>query len=314
MKSCGVLTNDGRTGRLEMRCPGCDAYVDKMRSATVSPFVARRVWNREPHRATLLICGNCGLQSFNPGLDTGDLASLYRGYRSSEYQRERQRVEPWYTPMFNANLESESLILRRRSAVRNILNAHLDFRPRNILDYGGNRGELAAPIFPDSSTYVFDISGKQPLPNVTRLNDLDACRAIDFDLVVCSNVLEHVTRPMQMLQQILYAAPQATLFLEVPIEMPLSFGETFKRTVQQALLCARDPGLAASLFRLGFILQMHEHVSYYTEEALQCAAVRAGYRSLNRGAYFLRGAKLGIFHWPSRLAWIVAVPTNAVTD
>src|SRR5690348_16766985 len=113
-----------------MVCLACGSARVHRRAATVSPFIAMRVWKRPPHRGELCTCTICGLRFFEPLLTESDLSRLYRDYRGREYQTLREQFEPWYTVKFNASLEAPEVIARRRDAMRSVLNAHLGFRPQ----------------------------------------------------------------------------------------------------------------------------------------------------------------------------------------
>ena len=143
---------------------------------------------------------------YNPRLDDGDLRKLYSGYRAEEYREMRHSSEPWYTAEFNADLASEESYRKRRAKLAPILQQNIKNRKINrILDHGGDRGDLVVGLFPGAEAFVYDISGIPAREDVTAIGDPAACRA---DLIINSNVLEHVRFPVDLVKQILDAAPE----------------------------------------------------------------------------------------------------------
>jgi hypothetical protein len=168
------------------------------------PSLALRIWSREPFCVDWVECARCGFLFYNPRLDDGDLQRLYSGYRLQEYQQMRHTSEPWYTPKFNEGLASPALYTRRRAALAPLLLRHLDGRPvRRILDYGGDRGDLVAGLIEGAEAFVYEISGIPAVAGVTAVQDPAACRP---DLIINSNLLEHVGSPQDLVRSILRSA------------------------------------------------------------------------------------------------------------
>ena len=63
------------------RCVVCDGEIRELRQALVSPFLAKRIWNRPPFPVTLAECQACGFIFYNPRLDDDEAMRLYSGYR-----------------------------------------------------------------------------------------------------------------------------------------------------------------------------------------------------------------------------------------
>ena len=79
-----------------------------------------------------------------------------------------------------------------------------------------------------AEAFVYDISGIPATKGVTAITDPAACKA---DLIINSNVLEHVGFPVDLVKQILNAAPEEGLvFLEVPCENSSGLYENRKAT------------------------------------------------------------------------------------
>lgn len=265
-------------------CVLCGGEIRFCKRALVAPFLARRIWNREPFCVDLVECTACGFQFYNPRLEDAELGALYRGYRSPEYQRMRQASEPWYTTKFNEELASAASYETRRAKVGTILRKHLGGRRvQRILDYGGDRGDLVVGLLEGAEAYVYDISGIAAAAGVTAVDDPVACRA---DLMVNSNVLEHVGFPRALVEAMLRACPaEGLLFLEVPCESPYGAVRLLRRVAQMAWMAAAHPGLAGYVARPESLYMMHEHINYFTERSLRGLMEAAGGAVMASGIY-----------------------------
>ena len=266
------------------QCVICNGDIRLRKRALVAPFLAARIWNREPFCGNLVQCVECGFLFYNPRLDDTDLHSLYRNYRSDEYQKMRHASEAWYTPQFNFELASEDSYARRRALLGPLLQKHLTGRNiSRILDYGGDRGDLVAGLLEGVEAFVFDISGVPAAGGVSPVNDPAACQA---DLVINSNVLEHVGFPREVMADILAASPRGGLvFIEVPCECPFGISRILRRMVQIGVMSVTRPALALQVLRPASLYMMHEHINYFTEQTLTKLAQNSGASVIASGAY-----------------------------
>lgn len=252
------------------RCICCAG--DRLRSspAVLMPFVAHRVFGWEPVEITQawgmqtlrlgmayplcnsVQCEACGALFLDMRFSDAEMDRLYSGYRGPEYTAQRERFEPGYA--------SRNSLLMERAAylpqVEAIIAPHLS-GPPHVLDWGGDTG-LNTP-FRDSaaSVSVFDISGLTMAEGVTAM-DRAGLAGADFDLVVCSNVLEHVPRPAGLLDDIgAVMTPRTLLYLEIPLEAHV----------------AENPGVANLAAGKK---HWHEHVNFFTEPALRALITRSG--------------------------------------
>ena len=278
-------------------CVICNGAIAKVKRALVAPFLAARIWNRKPFCVELVRCKGCGFLFYNPRPDDEELQRLYSDYRKDEYLRMRHASEPWYTAQFNEDLASTASYEMRRAKVRSILEAHLgERRIRRILDHGGDRGDLVAGLLEGAEPFVYDISGVQAAAGVTPTTDPAGCAA---DLILNSNVLEHVGFPRLLVGEILKAAPKGGLvYLEVPSEAPLEVSRMVRRIAQIAVMSAAHPGLARHILRPASLYMMHEHINYYTEESLASLLRLSGARVIGAGVYASSGR-----YGKSDMAW-----------
>src|SRR5689334_9104980 len=96
------------------RCLICDCPIQQQKSGLVAPFLAHRVWNREPFDVNLARCGSCGFVFFTQRLSMDEERRLYDGYREDDYQKTRYQYEPWYTKSLNDHLRAETGVLESR--------------------------------------------------------------------------------------------------------------------------------------------------------------------------------------------------------
>lgn len=270
------------------QCVICDGAIRQVKRALVAPFLARRIWNRNPFCVDLVQCQGCGFMFYNPRLDESDLRSLYAGYRSEEYQRMRHSFEPWYTVAFNNNLASPKSYETRRAKLAPILREHIGKRTiRRVLDYGGDRGDLVVGLVEGAEMFVYEISGVSAAAGVTATTDPIGCRA---DLTINSNVLEHVGFPRDLVSEILGAAPDGGLvYLEVPCESPLGFARVFRRLAQIGVVSLARPKIAPSMMRPASFYMMHEHINYFTEQNLAVLVQSCGGTVIASGSYQTSG-------------------------
>jgi methyltransferase family protein len=265
-------------------CVICEGAIRELKRALVAPFVANRTWNRTPFCVDLVECEACGFMFYNPRLEDEDLRRLYGSYRSEEYQKMRFDSEPWYTKKFNEDLASPGSYELRRAKLSPILKEHLGPRKiGRILDYGGDRGDLVAGLLEGAEAYCFDISGIEAAPGVTGTNDPASCKA---DLIINSNVLEHVGFPRVLVNEILQAAPEGCLiFLEVPCEAALGFKRIVRRVAQIGIMTLTRPSLARHIVRPASLFMMHEHINYFTEHCLTTLVHVCGAEVVASGSY-----------------------------
>jgi hypothetical protein len=284
-------------------CVICDGAIRRIKRALVSPFLAARIWNRRPFCVDLVECNACGFMFYSPRLDDAEASRLYAGYRSEEYQRMRHASEPWYTVSFNAQLGSQAIYDRRRPVLAAILRQHIDEGEiRCVLDYGGDRGDLVCGLIDGAAAFVYDISGIPAVDGVTATADPAACKA---DLVINSNVLEHVGFPRVLLGEIVKAIPQGGLvFLEVPSELPFGFARVFRRIVQSGIVALTRPALARRVLRPASLYLMHEHINYFSEQSLATLIHSCGCRVIGAGSYVMDS---GVEKAP--MVWCLGTPT-----
>lgn len=255
----------------------------------VSGFLARRAWGGSPEIIKLAECLRCGFRFFERGLSAEESERYYRGYRNHEYQRQRQRWEPFYTPGRHAAVEAWAEQPDRIANLRQALarsNTPAEFR--SALDHGGGRGQMLAAV-EAARKAVFDPSGEFTLPEIehhTREPEIPG----GWHIALCCQVLEHVSDPLAYLRRVAgLLAADGWLYVEVPPEN-WTLATTGSRRLQWLSALCRVPPLmmaidmlsAASRIRRGRIpawgvLSMREHINFFTVAALNRLLERAGF-------------------------------------
>jgi hypothetical protein len=234
---------------------------------------------------------------YNPRLEDDEAKRLYADYRLPEYQRMRHASEPWYTVKFNAKLASPESYDRRRKILGPILHSHIGEREiRRVLDYGGDRGDLVAGLIDGAEAFVYDISGIRAAEGVTSTTRPAECKP---DLIINSNVLEHVGFPHCFLEETLKIAPAGSLmFVEVPYETPFASARIVRRIVQIGVMTLTRPALARHVISPASLYMMHEHINYFSERSLTSLMRSAGCSVTATGSYAVdHGAGKAQFVW-----------------
>lgn len=250
-------------------CVCCGAEYLSAAPAILMPFVAHRAFGWTPVHidaswglrtvesgnayalCNSLLCVRCGLLFLDIRFSDDEMHRLYAGYRGDDYCSLRERYEPGYV----ARNRALSVARGHRREVEAFLLPHLGTPPARVLDWGGDTG-LNAPFLGEAcGVDVFDISENAPVDGARRV-DLDSVRSAHYDLIVCSQVLEHLPNPHEALMEIREAlSPRSLLYVEVPLEKVMEFH-------------ASDP--------LRHKRHWHEHVNFFSRASLEALMARSG--------------------------------------
>jgi len=242
-------------------CCGCDQL--QRSPAVLMPFVALRVFGHEPVEITAdwglrdlrqgtaytlcnsLQCQECGGLFLDYRFTDEQMGALYHNYRDDLYNTQRTRFEPGYANVI-AHYHQRAAYL---DEVEVWLAPRLPEAPA-ILDWGGDSGINSPFREHNRLLHIHDISGVELVAGAERV-DLQRIGQTHYDLVSCSQVLEHVSFPRQLVEQMLSAVGKGTLlYLEVPHEV----------------LVREHPG---SLELAPLKRHWHEHVNFFTEAAMR---------------------------------------------
>jgi len=225
------------------------------------PFVAHRVFHWAPVSidaswglktiadgqaysiCNTLYCKDCGFVFLDLRFSDQELDRLYANYRGDAYVNLRDHYEPGY---------------RDRNQVLQVGNAHTpDVEaflepvvqlPVKLLDWGGDTGKNTPFQTCQTAFDIYDISDKTPVTGARRITKTEIQSTV-YDLIVCSNVLEHVPYPASLLGEIRACMGAHTvLYLEVPLEEIM-----------------KDPFPSFQRNKRHW----HEHVNFFSQAALE---------------------------------------------
>lgn len=255
--------------RIASRCVCCDSVRLQASPAVLMPFIADRVFGWKPVRidaswglktipegmaytvCNTLYCEDCGLVFLDIRFSDAELARLYHDYRGASYTRLREHYEPNYTVRNDALNQSIDYL----PGIEAWLLAHMP-SPCRVLDWGGDDGHNTPFRGQAELVHVFEISDKPMLDGVTRV-ERHAFHGEGYDLIVCSNVLEHVPYPEHILRDIAQVMrPGTRLYLEVP----------FESLMQQDLA---SPHLHKR--------HWHEHINFFSQTSLVKLLTHCGF-------------------------------------
>lgn len=235
------------------------------------PFVAHRTFGWEPVEITddwglrtikngmaysicnSVQCSNCELLFLDIRFNENEMNSLYVGYREKQYTELREKYEPGYKEK-NDGLNSG---IHYIPDIEQFLSPHLTF-PVSILDWGGDTGKNTPFKTCNTLLHVYDISSKPVIVNGAK--NIDKLTAINtqYDLIVCSNVLEHVPYPTEIVLDIKNSMKRDTvLYIEIPQEDLIRTADT-KTDLHEKKK------------------HWHEHINFYTEKSIEKLITRCG--------------------------------------
>lgn len=259
-----------RSERTARFCPCCLSADLARSSAVLMPFVADRALGWAPvdidetwglrtiangHAYSIcnsVECGACGVMFLDIRFTGAELGRLYDDYRGEAYTALRERYEPDYRAR-NDSLKDGILYL---DVVEDFLRPHVPL-PVRMLDWGGDTGKNSPFKAQASRFHIHDISLARAIPGAAFVAR-DQIDPASYDLIVCSNVMEHIPHPIDLLEEIAGCMTDATvLYLEIPFEA----------------FMARNQGNPR---RLAAKRHWHEHVNFFSRTSVERLCANAG--------------------------------------
>ncbi len=161
-----------------------------------------------------LHCQECGHLFVDYRFDDLEMQRLYADYRGADYTKLRELYEPGYASRNAMLCEGASY----KIAVESFLAPMLPPGSLSILDWGGDTGVNTPFEARRHCLDIYDPSAKT-LQHGTPIKDLVATNNRTYDLIVLSEVLEHIPFPVKTIRTILpIIAEKTLLYIEFPFE------------------------------------------------------------------------------------------------
>lgn len=266
--------NSAARPRIAAACICCGAPNLEKSPAILMPFVAHRVFGwvpveiddswglrtiRNGHAYSIcnsVSCLDCGMLFLDIRFSDAEMEALYSGYRQAEYTALRSHYEPGYAERNDAVNLGIDFIPEIEAFLAPLLPS-----PVRVLDWGGDTG-INTPFKNVSALFhVYDISDKPGVADAIMV-DRDTMQRTSYDLIVCSNVLEHIPYPLDTLFDIRDLMSRETvLYIEVPHE------EIVRQNPAGTVLC-------------GLKRHWHEHINFFGLEPLRRLLAAAGLKAI----------------------------------
>jgi hypothetical protein len=268
-QSTGLIKVE-KNERLALSCICCTSKHLRSSPAVLMPFIAKKVFDYDPVEITkdwglrdiqtgmayslckTLECKECGVLFLDYRFSDYEMARLYDDYRGKVYNNLRTKFEPEYGVIASNYKERAAYILD----VENFLSPYVP-KDLAVLDWGGDSGINSCFRFNAKLLHIYDISGINVCSEAQKVS-LDECSLYKYDLVTCSQVLEHVPYPSKVLSNIVKVMKSETiLYLEVPLE-PIFQEKTL------------------SSYRGENKKHWHEHINFFSQPSLVKLAQSCG--------------------------------------
>ena len=222
--------------RIANFCVCCGFQDIKKSPAILLPFISQRVfgwapteitdeWGLEPYGiksgfsysiCNTLSCSNCNHIFLDVRFDDEEMTNLYDKYREEEYTALREKYEPGYA-LRNEKLRSgNNYVFEVEKFIKPYLNSEKSF---SILDWGGDTGKNTPFSSECGKLHIYDISNKSVDLEKARVVSKPEMESTHYDIIVCSNVLEHIPYPISLLENITLIMNKGTLlYIELPYE------------------------------------------------------------------------------------------------
>lgn len=272
MDTAAEIDSNQKKERVSTECIICASKKLRSSLAILMPFIAHRIFGWAPVQideawelntikngnaysiCKSLYCENCTLLFLDIRFSENELKTLYQDYRGKSYTALREFYEPGY---LKRNLDLDAGV-EYVEQIENFLKPHLS-SPIKMLDWGGDTGKNS-PFKANAEVFdIYDISSKEVVKGATVVSKSTAFSK-KYNLVICANVLEHVSYPIDLLNDIKKVmTPEAVLYVEVPLEdVVRSFGS-------DAYLKKKH---------------WHEHINFFSEDSLRYLITSVGFQVL----------------------------------
>lgn len=233
-------------------CAICNNSLTFSSNAEFAPFLKERMFLGKEKSTMLMHCPKCRSYYSYYRPNDKEMSRLYLNYRDDEYVKQRNKYESEYTEEFNRSLfEPADGGKGRKQRISTFIEEYIDLKKiKNILDFGGDKGQFIPDIFENVSKYVFEISGTYVVEGVQLITEFDKLKNIKWDVIFCNMVLEHLSDVPGYFENLISLMEEETLlYIEVPSEKFMENSE---------------------------FIYIHEHINFFREETFLCLAEMKG--------------------------------------
>jgi hypothetical protein len=222
------------------------------------------------------LCDSCGFGFFDYRYSDDEMSLIYDNYRGKNYTKIRSTWEPWYTDIYNDGHYSEKFVVRRREVIEQFLKRNNLSTAKTIIDVGGDSGQFI-PALNSEKRYVFDLSSKEMVEGVIRIDSLNSVDEID--LIIYAHVLEHVADPISELSELLEHS--SWIYIEVPFGVPvinrvrrnkIRFLFRLLDSLSESRWAKSSQPAAARIVKPKFPLTQSEHLNFFSMKSLEMIA------------------------------------------
>ena len=170
-----------------MNCLICNSSNIKKYESRTGDFLSSRIFeNKKSIDINLIHCLDCGFSFYDYRLSDEEIALLYKGYRNSDYQKQRQQYDCWYTKEINDMIgKIYKEIECKKKTLLKILNKYVNLNYiKTILDYGGDKGQNIPNVTDDTKVVILQgvdvhlVEGDKLNFKITTFDDLMMLKAL----------------------------------------------------------------------------------------------------------------------------------------
>ena len=235
------------------KCVCCQGTNFTFYNGVVYPFIIYRLTGIKGSfgGCRSVVCKDCGVIFMGYRYTDDEFLKIYNGYRNEEYIKERTEDDVEYSK----KNDWFSKRVPYMDAIENLIKPFVKL-PVTVLDWGGDTGHNA-PFEDDRSLlHVYDIGDNEVIEGALKIDQPED----RYDLVVCANVLEHVSYPVEILKEIVRTMDShSVLYIEVPDEQ-----------IGEIDLQVKD-----------YLLPWHEHINYFSPRSIGEMLDAAGLNAVN---------------------------------
>ncbi len=230
-------------------CIMCGSHELTYDRAHFAPFLKERVFLGQEKETRLMHCLHCGTYYSEYRPDATEMERLYNKYRDEAYDAQRRKYEPNYS---SEKFYERAVMERRQRGVEQFIMpyVHGKVQAKRLLDFGGDKGQFIPESFLDMERYVYDISSNETISGVTLLRTMEEAKKMEWGVILCMMLLEHVSDPMETMRQLVELMRRSTLlYVEIPCQ-------TYMKQYSD--------------------VEINEHINFFTESSMTVAAEKLG--------------------------------------